>query len=234
LRIPVARLDAAAAGALIVETAGQQRLAPRVVDTILQRSDGVPLFIEEITKAVIEGSVAANGIVPMTLHDSLIARLDASPAMKLVAQVAACIGRDFEESLLRRSADLAPDILTEGLERLKTAGLVVADLDGQLRFRHALLCDVAYETLLMPRRHLLHARIAQAIEASPERAASEPEVLARHWFGAGEHARAETYWLRARHRAEHWLDQFDALAEFLESDKTQTATTDDAVPRTLH
>jgi len=159
----------------------------------------------------------------MTLRDSLIARLDVSPAMKAVAQIAACVGREFEESVLRQSTELAADVLDEGLERLTDTGLVIAQAGGRYRFRHALLCDIAYETLLTPRRQSLHERIAKTLETMPgHRALAEPEVLARHWFGAGDHERAEAYWLRARYRAEHWQDQFDALAEFLEA------------PRTLH
>ena len=201
-RLPLARLDSVTAAALIVETAGERRLATRIVETILERSDGIPLFVEEITKAVVEAASEAEGAVPMTLRDSLVARLDVSPAMKAVAQIAACIGREFEESVLRQSADLAPDMLSEGLERLATAGLIVAETGGRYRFRHALLCDIAYETLLKPRRQSLHERIANALEAMPgDRGSIEPEVLARHWFGAGQHERAEAYWLQARHRA---------------------------------
>ncbi len=236
LRLPLARLDAATAAALIVETAGKGRLTARVVETILDRSDGIPLFVEEITKAAIEARAEAEAAVPMTLRDSLIARLDVSPAMKAVAQIAACIGREFEESVLRQSAELATDVLDEGLERLTNAGLIVVHTSGRYRFRHAMLCDIAYETLLTPRRRSLHERIAKTLEAMPDgRALSEPEVLARHWFGAGQHEQAEAYWLRARHRGAHWQDQFDALADFLETDASGTAPIVGLdSPRTLH
>ena len=235
LRLPLARLDRSDAAALLAETAGTRRLANRVVETILARSDGVPLFIEEITNAVIETPDSENS-VPMTLRDSLIARLDASPAMKAVAQVAACIGRELDESLLHRSADLAPETLEDGLHRLKEAGLIVAEADGRYCFRHALVCDIAYDTLLTPRRKNLHHRIAQALEAMPgDCAYSEPEVLARHWFGAGRDERAEEYWLRARHRAALWQDQLDALADYLEADARDVAPVAGVdAPRTLH
>jgi hypothetical protein len=83
---------------------------------------------------------------------------------------------------------------------------------------------------------LLGQKIAKPLEAMPDdRALSEPEVLARHWFGAGQQEQAEAYWLRARHRAAHWRDQFDALADFLESDGSETAPIGDLdLPRTLH
>ena len=236
LRIPLGRLDPATAAALIAETAGKRRLAPRTVETILGRSDGIPLFVEEITKAVVEAAPGTESTVPSTLRDSLIARLDVLPAMKAVAQIAACIGREFEESVLRQSADLAAATIGEGLERLTSAGLFVAESGGRYLFRHAMLCDIAYETLLTPRRQSLHERIAKTLEAMPDgRALSEPEVLARHWFGAGQHDRAEVYWLQARHRAAHWQDQFDALADFLDADATGTRPMGGSgAPKTLH
>ena len=101
LRLPLGRLDAVTVRVLIIDTAGRGRLSSRVVDAILGRSDGIPLFVEEITKAVVEAGPDAEGTVPSTLRDSLIARLDVSPVMKTVAQVAACIGREFEEIVLR-------------------------------------------------------------------------------------------------------------------------------------
>jgi class 3 adenylate cyclase len=237
LRLPLGRLDAATARGLIIDTAGRGRLSSRVVDAILGRSDGIPLFVEEITKAVVEAGPDAEGTVPSTLRDSLIARLDVSPVMKTVAQVAACIGREFEEIVLRQCIDLAPGMIEEGLEGLRNAGLIAADPSGGYRFRHALLCDIAYETLLTPRKRSLHERIANLLEATPGNPAlNEPEVLARHWFGAGQYERAEAYWLRARHRAAHWQDQFEALAEFLEKDIADDAPSmgSGSLPRTLH
>ena len=236
LRLPLGRLDPATAEALIVETAGKRRLASRIVERIMRRSDGIPLFVEEITKAVVEAAPGMEGTVPSTLRDSLIARLDVSPTMKAVAQIAACIGREFEENVLRQSADLAADAIGEGLERLTSAGLLVAEGGGRYRFRHAMLCDIAYETLLKPRRQSLHERIAKTLEGMPDgRSLHEPEILARHWFGAEQHERAEIYWLEARHRAAHWQDQFDALADFLEADASGMGLIGGlSSPRTLH
>jgi predicted ATPase len=96
---------------------------------------------------------------------------------------------------------------------------VVAADTGAFRFKHALVCDIAYETLLTPRRQKLHQRIAEALERLPaELAEREPESLARHWFAAGQDGRAEVYWLRARHRVAHWQEQLDALADYLDAD----------------
>ena len=217
-RLMLARLDPSAATALIGRIAAAQPLAARLGSEILARSDGIPLFIEEMTKAVIETTLAGTVIeVPATLRDSLIARLDVAPAMKAAAQVAACIGRDFDGFLLDRIADVAAEELHDGLAALIDAGLVFAEGEARYRFKHALIRDSAYETLLTPRRQKLHQRIAEAIETLPGgRAEAEPELLAQHWFAAGQSARAEAYWLRARHRAAHWQDQFDALADYLE------------------
>jgi len=223
IRLALPRLDQAAAGALIAAIAGRHQLAARLGNEILARSDGIPLFIEEMTKAVIETGPPGEAVsVPATLRDSLIARLDVSPAMKATAQIASCIGRDFDEALLLSIADIAPVELQEGLAALLQAGLVVAQAGGRFRFKHALLCDIAYETLLTPRRQKLHQRIAEALEAMPANLAErEPESLARHWFAAGQNGRAEVYWLHARHRVAHWQEQLDALADYLDADTAE-------------
>jgi predicted ATPase len=200
--------------------AGRHRLAARLRSEILARSDGIPLFIEEMTKTVIETALAGDGVlVPATLRDSLIARLDASSSMKAVAQIASCIGRDFDEALLRSIADVSPDTLQEGLAALLQAGHIITQGSGWFRFKHALLCDIAYETLLTPRRRKLHQRVAEALEAMPGNLAEqEPEALARHWFAAGLSTRGAVYWLQARHRIAHWAEPLDALADYLERD----------------
>jgi predicted ATPase len=169
--------------------------------------------------------------VPATLRDSLIARLDVAPAIKAVAQIASCVGRDFDEALLMAVGDIDAVELRQGLAALLQAGLVVAQAGGGFRFKHALLCDIAYETLLTPRRQRLHRSIAKALEAMPDDPAErEPELLARHWYAAGENGRAEVYWLRARHRAAHWQEQLDALADFLESDVAEAFPPQEARP----
>jgi class 3 adenylate cyclase len=218
-RLPLARLDPLAAAALIGGITAARPLAGRLGNEILVRSDGIPLYIEEMTKAVIEAAPGGAPVeVPATLRDSLIARLDIAPAMKAAAQVAACIGRDFDAGLLESIADIAADELRDGLAGLLNAGLVFAEGEGCYRFKHALIRDTAYETLLTPRRQKLHQRIAEAIEALPgDQAQAEPELLALHWFAAGQNARAEAYWLRAQHRATHWQGQLEALADYLDS-----------------
>ena len=222
-RIVLHRLDDKAAGALLASVAGPHQLAVRVRDEILARSDGVPLFIEEMSKAVLDaGSIGKPVSVPATLRDSLIARLDVSPSVKAVAQIASCIGRNFAEKLLLQVADIPQAELQEGLAGLLAGGLLFPVSAGEFRFKHALVCDIAYESLLTPRRQKLHWRIAEAIEAMPGQVAeSEPETLAHHWFAASQNERAELYWLRARHRVTHWHEQLDALADYLESDAAE-------------
>src|SRR6202008_330742 len=113
------RLDPSVAAALVATIAGRHQLAGRLGNEILTRSDGIPLFIEEMTKAVIETATAGEAVsVPATLRDSLIARLDVSPVMKAAAQIASCIGRDFDEGLLLSISDIAPSKLQEGLAAL--------------------------------------------------------------------------------------------------------------------
>jgi class 3 adenylate cyclase len=224
LRLVVPRLDGSAADALLAAISGDDHLAPRLSSEILARSDGIPLFIEELTRAVTEAVPAGAAVsVPATLRDSLIARLDVSSALRGVAQVASCIGRDFDEEVLSAVADVPPADLRAGLTALLQAGLILAPTAGRFRFKHALVCDIAYESLLTPRRQRLHQRIAEALEAmSSDFGDREPETLAHHWFAAGQKARAEGYWLRAKHRVAHWQEQLDALAEYLEADSGQS------------
>jgi len=223
-RLVLTRLDRASAAALIAETAADNLPAPRLRNDILARSDGIPLFLEEMTKAVIETNPDGGAVaVPGTLRDSLIARLDVSPAMKSVAQIASCIGRDFDEALLRDASDIEITELQEGLSALREAGLIMTGARGNYRFKHALLCDIAYETLLTPRRQRLHRALAESLEERfDDLGKREPESLARHLYGAGENKRAEAYWLRAQQRAALWHKQLDALADYLQSDTCKT------------
>ena len=222
IHIALGRLDGRAAGAVVTAVAGNRKVAARVRKQILARSDGVPLFIEQLTEAVLEAGPADDPVtVPATLRDSLIARLDVSPAIKAVAQIASCIGRDFAEKLIMQVSDLPQTELQEGLAALLDAGLVVLTAPGAFSFKHMLVSEIAYESLLTQRRQELHRRIAEAVESVPSMAENEPETLAHHLFAAGQNERAEVYWLRARHRVAHWQDQLDALADYLEGDAAE-------------
>jgi len=173
MTLTINRLDRRDRRALVAQIAGGKTFPEEVVDQIVDRTDGVPLFIEELTKSVLESGVPPVGI-PTTLHDSLLARLDRLASARLVAQIGAAIGRQFPYGLLLAVSDLPEDELRVGL-----AGLVASDLvfqrgappDAVYSFKHALVQDAAHGSMLRGTREQLHARIAEAIEAhSPTRA----------------------------------------------------------------
>ena len=185
-------------------------LPPDVVDEIVERTDGVPLFVEELTKAVVEagadrGYASISAVppsslaVPATLHASLLGRLDRlGPAAKNVAQVGAAIGRDFSHELLAAAVPLAEPELQEALRRLVEAGLVFqrgAPPTAEYLFKHALVQDTAYSTLLRGPRQALHRRIAEALEQRfPDFVETRPEIVAHHYGEAAIADKAITYW----------------------------------------
>jgi predicted ATPase len=206
-------------GALMVERlAGNAALLPQdVVAEIVERTDGVPLFVEEMTKAVLEAgaargreiaaSVPSTGLgVPATLQASLMARLDRlGAAAKGVAQIGAAIGREFTYELAASVGELAEEALQEALRRLVDAGLVFqrgAPPAAEYLFKHALVREAAYGTLLRRTRQQLHARIAAALEElSPELMDTQPELFAQHYAEAGMVEKSVAFWGRAGHRS---------------------------------
>ncbi|MEZ5905995.1 MAG: AAA family ATPase [Geminicoccaceae bacterium] len=190
------RLAKAAATAVVQRVAGGERLPEDMVATILARTDGVPLYIEEMTRATLErGGDSAS--VPATLQDSLMARLERLDAVKEVAQIAACIGREFDHDLLESAAGEARSHLADALDRLVGAELVFRRGDRFL-FKHALVQDVAYQSLLRGRRAHLHERIAESLLGRfPDRAQAEPQTVAHHLEHAGRTEAAIDYYTRA-------------------------------------
>jgi class 3 adenylate cyclase/predicted ATPase len=188
-------------------------LPPDVVDEIVERTDGVPLFVEELTKAVVEagadrGYVSISAVpasslaVPATLHASLLGRLDRlGPAAKNVAQVGAVIGRDFSHELLAAAVPLTEPELQEALRRLVEAGLVFqrgAPPAAEYLFKHALVQETAYSTLLRGPRQALHRRIAEALEQRfLDFVETRPEIVAHHYGEAAIADKAIAYWHRA-------------------------------------
>jgi predicted ATPase len=173
-----------------------------VIDQIVERADGVPLFIEELTRAVLRsellpdttGGHEPNGpipplAIPASLHDSLVARLDRLGPNREIAQVGAVIGREFSWRLIEAVAPFDRESLRAGLAQLVQADLLVqaGDADQAVySFRHSLILDAAYESLLKGSRQLYHQRIALALEHNfPELAETQPELLARHHSEAG-------------------------------------------------
>jgi class 3 adenylate cyclase/predicted ATPase len=216
--LALGRLDRRHGAALVDRVTGGRALPEEVVEQIVLKTDGVPLFVEELTKAVLEsGLLREEGdhyalagplpplAIPSTLQGSLLARLDRLALVKEVAQVGAAIGREFAHDLLAAVAPLREDELRNALEQLIQAELVFrrgTPPQASYTFKHALVRDAAYQTLLKSKRRRLHARIAEVLEERfPETATTEPELLARHCTEAGLAERAVDYWHRAGRQA---------------------------------
>ena len=214
--LKLARLDRRDTAAMVTHIAGNVVLPTEVMEEIAERTDGVPLFVEELTKAVLEsgaqGAAALSAVprpalsVPATLHASLMARLDRlGPAAKDVAQTGAAIGREFGHELLASVSDQREPQLREALDRLTDAGLLFVrgvPPESSYTFKHALVQDAAYGTLLRSRRQRLHSRIAAALEDRfPEIVIAQPALLARHCAEAGLVEKAVAYRLKAGQRA---------------------------------
>jgi predicted ATPase len=222
------RLGRRRCGRLVAGLTEGRSLPAEVLDQIVGRADGVPLFVEELTKAVLESGLlraqddryelegALPVTVPATLQDSLMARLDRRAPVKEMAQLAAVIGREFSHELLAAIAS-GEEELAEALRQLMAAELVFRR--GSLPettyvFKHALVREAAYASLPKGKRQDLHARVAQALEARFARVAeAEPDVLARHWTDAGEAEKAVVYRLRAGERALKHSATAEALAQ---------------------
>jgi class 3 adenylate cyclase/tetratricopeptide (TPR) repeat protein len=207
-------LEASAARQLVKRVAGAERLPKEVLREIVAKTDGNPLFIEEFTKAVLQlrltgadggSSGPSSSIIPSTLQDSLMARLDSLGTSKITAQLGAVIGRAFTFKMLSKVTELTRSELSQALERIVASALVYSRGDGAeavFTFKHALVQEAAYESLLRTTRKTLHGRLAATIETDfPEMAQSEPEVLAHHWARAESMTKAATYWLQAGQRA---------------------------------
>ena len=215
---------------LIDRVTGNKPLPASIRQDIIERTDGIPLFVEEMTKAVLEaGSESASEhtaaavpspalAVPASLHASLMARLDRLGSAKEVAQIGAVIGREFPHALIAAVARKGEPELRSALDRLIEAGLLfrqgVAPHATYL-FKHALVRDVAYGSLLRDQRQQLHSRIADMLaEHFPTMVEAEPEVLAHHYREAGMADAASTYFERAADRAAARSAYIEAAAHF--------------------
>jgi class 3 adenylate cyclase/predicted ATPase len=210
------RLGREQAHAMIVDIAGGKTLPADVVEQIVSKTDGVPLFIEELTKTVVDllhdagnryvsaGSLPPS-VIPTTLHDSLMARLDRLAAVKEIAQVAAVIGREFSYRLLAKVTPATEASLQGALARLTTAELIFGrgePPDSTYVFKHALVQDAAYSSLLRAKRQQLHGRIAEVLEEHfADAVETQPELMAHHLVQAGLARRAIDYLRKAGKRA---------------------------------
>jgi class 3 adenylate cyclase/predicted ATPase len=204
--------------AMISDVTGGKELPPGVHEQIIRKTDGVPLFVEELTKAVLgSGQLRAAGdryiavaplpslAIPATLHDSLIARLDRLASIKEIAQIGAALGREFSYRLLAAVAPIASAVLEAALAQLAAAELIFArgePPDSTYVFKHALVQEAAYASMLHSKRQRLHGQIADELKAHfPEIIESRPEVMAHHLAAARLTERAIEYLQKAGERA---------------------------------
>ena len=198
----LSKLTRTQSAAMVSALAGGKALPAALLEQILTRTDGVPLFVEELTKSILElGELKEAGdhyeyagsaravTIPATLRDSLMARLDRFMPVKEIAQIGAAIGREFSYELIAAVAPMPQAQLDDSLARLSESGLAFrrgTPPDAVYTFKHALVQDAAYDSLLKSRRQELHAKIARVIEARfPNIKTTEPEVLAHHLTAAG-------------------------------------------------
>jgi class 3 adenylate cyclase len=244
--VSLRRLTEQEAAALVVGIAGDARLPPTILDRIVERTDGVPLFIEELSKSLIEDGLLKEGVdgsgpaelprglaIPSSLQNSLMARLDRLNQAKRVAQLAAIIGREFSYELLRAVSSLAEDQLREALRQLVHSELIFQRGNpprARYLFKHALIQDAAYQSLLKAQRRVQHQRIAETVAHQfPETAETQPELIAHHYTEAGSAELAIAYWRRAGERAVTRAANVEAIShlhrglELLESLPTRSS-----------
>ena len=225
------RLSRAQCAEMLHDLTGGRALPEPVLDHIVAKTDGMPLFVEELMKAVLEADLLrAEGdrlelagplpslAIPSTLQDSLMARLDRLALVKEVAQVAAVVGREFSQRLIAAAVELGEAELDRALDKLVASELVFRQgfgPDATYTFKHALVRDVAYESLLKSRRRKLHGLIAEAfVTQSGELAQTQPELLAHHYTAAGQVDPAIAHWRQAGERAARRSAHREAIEHF--------------------
>ena len=203
--ISLAPLDEAQVQRIIAELAVRRTLLADVMRRVSERAGGVPLFVEEVTRLLLErGEAGGLQAIPPTLQQSLAARLDTLGEAREVAQIGAVLGRDFTYVLLRAVGGIDDPVLQSALDRLADADVLLSEGAGSqanYRFKHALIQDAAYESLLKSSRQALHRRTAEILVGQPEPAASEPEVIAHHFTQAGLDELAIEWWSKAGDQA---------------------------------
>jgi predicted ATPase len=229
--LALGRLDRAEACAMIERVSTGKPLPDEVMAQILAKTDGVPLFVEELTKTVLESGLLVedargyrlDGLlsplaIPATLQDSLMARLDRLAPVREIAQIGAAIGREFSYALLHAVAGRKDAALDAALARLEAAELLfqsAAPPDARYRFKHALVQDAAYETLLRSQRQILHRRIAETLrEHFPAIVEGEPEMIAHHFTQAGLTEQAVEWWSKAGEQGAGRSAYIEAIAHY--------------------
>ena len=210
-QITLSRLPPDQVGEMVEKVTRGKALPAEVVQQVIAKTDGVPLFVEELTKMVVEAGETPQVVslqslaIPVTLHDTLMARLDRLNTAKEIAQLGATLGREFSYELLRAVSPFDEETLQKNLSQLVETELVYQrGLPPQAKFifKHALIQDAAYQSLLKSKRQHLHRQIAQVLEAQPSDAReTQPEFLAHHYTEAGLIEQAIPYWQRAGQKA---------------------------------
>ena len=242
--IALSHLSRSQTGAIVTRLTAGKALPMGLFEEIVAKTSGVPLFVEEVTRAILESGQlretdtryelaqdTATLAVPVTLRDSLMARLDRHAGAKDVAQIGAVIGREFDYPLIAAVAPLEPHALAGGLDELTAAGLVFRRGSGNAAvytFKHALVQDAAYESIPRVRRQALHCAVAQAL-ARPGRDAGQaaPELLAHHWTEGGQALAAIPCWLRAGQRALERSANTEAIAHLRRGLAVNSSTGED-------
>src|SRR5262245_14518180 len=223
------RLEHVQVETMLTHLTGGKALPAAVVQQVVTKTDGIPLFVEELVKMILESGLVREeadryGLtgplpplaLPSTLHDSLMARLDRLSAARDLAQLGAVLGREFAHDLLQAVSPLDEPTLQQGLAQLVDAELVYQrGLPPRSRylFKHALIQDAAYQSLLKSTRQQYHQRIAQVLEAQfPDTALLQPELVAHHYTEAGLSAQAVLYWQKAGQRAVERSAHLEAVA----------------------
>jgi class 3 adenylate cyclase/predicted ATPase len=226
--VTLSRLNRELRTTLVERVAGRTELPREVIEEIIVKTDGVPLFLEELTKAVIESNLLTEKqgryvfsgpwrqlAIPATLTDSLMARIDRTGPFKKIAQIGATIGREFSYKILRSVADAAADHIEAALDHLEQAGLIVArgqPPDATYTFKHVMIQNAAHFSLLHSERRRLHARIAAVLcEIYPEKTEREPELLAYHLTESGQSEPAVRCWLKAGKQAARLSANLEAI-----------------------
>ena len=207
---------------MIEQVAREQRLSTEMRQQIIAKTDGVPLFVEELTKMVVESvdatSPSLRQAIPTTLQDSLMARLDRLGAAKDIAQLGATIGREFSHELLHAVASVDAEAVQQGLSQLIEAELIYprgVSPHRQYIFKHALIQDAAYQSLLKSRRQQLHQHVAQVlVEQFPDTTETQPELVAHHYTEGGLIEQAVPYWQKAGQKAVDRSANVEAISHF--------------------
>ena len=193
------RLTGAQSAALVRAMTAERPVAADVVTRLVERADGVPLFLEELCRGALDAGMLA---IPATLHESLLARLDRLPASREVAQAAAVLGREFNLDLLSVVTGRPQQPLERALDELVDEAVIIDHGGGRYSFRHSLVRDVAYQSLLRRPRQKLHGAAARVLIEAAAQSDSQPELVAMHLAEAGDTAQAIDWWERAARRAD--------------------------------